>query len=162
MEIKKTPAPQVEETEIISDPSRRRFFQLAGGIAGAGLLFAAASCRRTPASDTFLGEGDVALLNYLYILKQVTSDFYTQAVATPYFGISKSENDLQADWRDQEIAHREYFKRLLGKDAVKAIKTQLSAVTFADRKSFLTHSGILEDLSSGAYTGAARLFKNKD
>lgn len=150
------------ETQTVLDPSRRRFFQLAGGIAGAGLLFAAASCRRTPSSTTFLGEGDVALLNYLYIMKQVTTAFYSQAVSTPYFDISKSENELQIDLRDQEMAHREFFKALLGTNAVKVIATQLSAVTFADKANFLKHAAILEDLSSGAYIGTARVFKNND
>jgi len=39
---------QVEEVDKVYDVSRRRFFQLAGGIAGAGVLLAA--CRRTPPS----------------------------------------------------------------------------------------------------------------
>lgn len=153
---------QVAENGLAFNTSRRRFFQLAGGLAGAGLLLSAASCRRTPSSTTFLGEGDVALLNYLYVLKQVTAGFYTQAVATPYFGISKVENELQIDLRDQEIAHREFIKGLLGKNAIKAVTLQLSAVTFADKKNFLTHAITLEDLSAGAYIGTAKLFKSKE
>ncbi len=161
MEINNTPAhTQVEETGATYDTSRRRFFQLAGGIAGAGLLFSA--CRRTPASSTYIGEGNYALLNYLYILKQVTVAFYTQAVATPYYGISLVETELQVDLRDQEVAHREYFKKLLGKNAVKNITPQLSAVTFADKKSFLTHATTLEDLSVAAYNGVIRVYTNND
>jgi hypothetical protein len=163
MEINKTPAGlPVESTEIVSDPSRRRFFQLAGGIAGAGLLLSAASCRRTPASDTYIGAGDAALLNYLYILKQVTVAFYAQAVATPYYDITLEETALQVDLRDQEIVHREFFKSLLGKNAVKEITTQLSAVTFADKKNFLTHASGLEDLSVAAYAGVIRVLTNND
>jgi len=153
---------QVEETEKVFNTSRRRFFQLAGGIAGAGLLLSAASCRRTPASDTYIGEGDAALLNYLYILKQVTSAFYGQAVSTYYTGITKEESVLQIDLRDQELVHREFFKRLAGANAVKEITPQLSAVTFADKKSFLTHACTLEDLSVSAYAGVIRLLKNTD
>jgi hypothetical protein len=161
MKIDNSPAnTQVEETEMVFDSSRRRFFQLAGGIAGAGLLFAA--CRRTPASATYVGEGDTGLLNYLYILKQVTVAFYTQAVATPYYGISAIETELQVDLRDQEVTHREFFKLLLGKDAVKIITPQLSAVTFADKKSFLTHASTLEDLSVAAYNGVIRVLTNKE
>jgi hypothetical protein len=163
MKINNTPENvQVEETEMVFDSSRRRFFQLAGGIAGAGLLLSAASCRRTPSSTTFLGAGDVALLNYLYIMKQVTAAFYTQAVATPFYGISLVETELQVDLRDQEIAHREFFKKLLAKDAVKEIATQLSAVTFADKKNFLSHATTLEDLSVAAYAGVIRVLTNTD
>lgn len=161
MEINNTPEViTVAENEIEINSSRRRFFQLAGGIAGAGLLFAA--CRRTPSSTTFVGKGDVGLLNYLYILKQVTVAFYTQAVATPYYGISLVETELQVDLRDQEVAHREFFKKLLGPDAVKEIKPQLSAVTFADKKSFLTHATTLEDLSVAAYNGVIRVLTNNE
>ena len=42
MNIEKSPAmQQVEEMDKVSDLSRRRFFQLAGGIAGAGLILSA-------------------------------------------------------------------------------------------------------------------------
>lgn len=148
------------EQEDNFQPSRRRFFQLAGGIAGVGLLVA--SCRRTPASDTYIGEGDVALLNYLYILKQVTSAFYNQAVATNYHDITSSEVTLQIDLRDQEVAHKGFLKTLLGKDAAKDIVPDLSQVTFIDKTSFLTHAGILEDLSVAAYNGAIKVMQNTE
>lgn len=161
MELNNNPMPQTAEENIeMHSTSRRRFLQLAGGIAGIGLV--AASCRRTPPSDTYIGEGDVALLNYLYILKQVTVAFYTQAVATPYFQISASEITLQIDLRDQELAHREFFKKLLGNNAIKDIVTDLSPVTFIERKNFLTNACLLEDLTVAAYTGVARLITNTD
>jgi hypothetical protein len=148
-----------QDNELTFNTSRRQFFQLAGGLAGAGLLIA--SCRRTPPSDTYLGAGDVALLNYLFVLKQVTVAFYTQAVATPYYGITQSELELQMDLRDQEVAHREFLKKLLGADAVKTIVTQLSQVTFADKSSFLTNASTLEDISAAAYPGVIRLLKDQ-
>ncbi len=148
------------DTGKVVNTSRRRFIQLAGGVAGAGLFFA--SCRRTPASDTYVGEGDVALLNYLYILKQVTAAFYTQAVATDYIGISASEVELQINLRDQEIVHREYFKSILGKNAVKTITMDLSAVVFADKADFLKHATELEDLSVAAYNGVIQLLADKE
>jgi hypothetical protein len=161
MKKNNTPAQtQVDETEIAGNPSRRRFFQLAGGIAGAGLLVA--SCRRTPPSTTYVGAGDIGLLNYLYILKQVTVAMYTQAIATPYYGITLSETELQVDLRDQELVHREFLKKLLGRDAVKEITTNLSLITFADKKSFLTHASILEDLSVGAMNGAIKVMSSTD
>lgn len=159
MDMNNTAGHQPEqENEISFNTSRRRFFQLAGGLAGAGLLVA--SCRRTPASDTYLGEGDLALLNYLYILKQLTVAFYTQAVNTTYYGITASEVELQIELRDQEVAHREFLKTILGPNAVKAITPQMSAVTFADKTSFLTHAAILEDLSASAYTGVIKVLKD--
>jgi rubrerythrin len=162
MEIKNAPVNNQEErTAGEYDVSRRRFFQLAGGLAGAGLLLS--SChKRTGPSDTYIGSGDTALLNYLYILEQLEAAFYTQAFATPYYGMSTSELQLLQDVRDQEIAHREFFKRYLVKEAIPAISPNFSAVTFADRTSVLTYAIIFEDMVISAYNGAAHLFTNTD
>src|ERR1700741_2488407 len=112
------------------DLSRRRFFQLAGGLAGVGLLLSSCHTRTGP-SDTYIGSGDVALLNYLYILEQLEAAYYTQAYATPYYGMTTSELQLLLDLRDQEIAHREFFKKLLGTNAIGSISPNFSMVTFA-------------------------------
>jgi hypothetical protein len=157
MEIKNAPVQlQVEEMDKVSDVSRRRFFQLAGGIAGAGLVLSA--CRRTPSSDVYVGAGDIGLLNYLYVIKQVTAAFWAQAVVTPYYGITKSESDLQPDLRDQEVAHREFLKTMLGKQNLGTVVPIMSAVIFADKTSFLNNAIILEDLNTAAYNGAVGLF----
>ena len=71
MEILNKPAgEQVEKEEGGYNVSRRRFFQLAGGVAGAGILLSACH-KRTGPTDIYIGSGDTALLNYLYILQQV-------------------------------------------------------------------------------------------
>jgi hypothetical protein len=161
MEIKNAPvSEQVEEMDKVSDVSRRRFFQLAGGIAGAGLLLSA--CRRAEPTDTFLGSGDVALLNFFYVIQQLEAQFYSQAVATPYYGLTVFESQLLTDVRDQEIAHMEYVKRLLAKNAVSDISANFSAVTFADRASVLHYASVLEDLAISAFNGSAHLYSNKD
>lgn len=145
----------------VYDVSRRRFFQLAGGLAGAGLLLSA--CHKTTSpTDIYLGEGDTALLNYLYVLQQVEATFYIQACTTPYYGQTKSEYLLQIDVRDQEIAHMEFFKSLLGNNAVPNIVTNFSMVTFADRASFLSNAYTLEDLVISGMNGCIHLFNNTD
>ena len=158
MKILNTPAGgQANEMEGGYDVSRRRFFQLAGGIAGAGILFSA--CHKTTGpTDIYIGSGDTALLNYLYILQQVEAAFYTQAVVTNYYGITASELQLLTDVRDQEIAHREFLKSVLGTDAIISINTAFPGVTFADRTSVLTNAAQLEDLVISGFLGAAPLF----
>jgi Ferritin-like domain len=143
------------------DVSRRRFLQLAGGVAGAG-LFLAACHKRTPPSDIYIGEGDTALLNYLYILEQLEANFYIQAAATPYYQISASELGLLTDMRDQEIGHREFLKTLLGQRAIPNIVTNFSTVSFADRTSVLSNGAALEDMIVSGFNGVVHLFKNKD
>jgi hypothetical protein len=138
--------------------SRRRFFQMAGIAAGAGL--AAAACRRTPPSTYFVGSGDVGLLNYLYILKQVQADFYIQANNTPYYGMDESELQLIADLRDHQIAHRDFLQMILSSSAVPSVVINFSPITFAGRSSVLSYSALFEDLSVGAINGAIPLFSN--
>ncbi len=161
MEILNTSANgQVAETEQGYNVSRRRFFQLAGGIAGAGVVLSA--CRRTPPSTTYVGSGDIGLLNMLYIVEQVQAGFYIQAAITPYYGMTSSESLCFIDLRDQAIAHREYFKTLLGTNATKPIVLNLSLSTFADRTSTLANAYAIADLAVGGYNGAARLMTSTD
>jgi hypothetical protein len=160
MNIKNAPVlPQVEEMDKVYDVSRRRFFQLAGGIAGAGLLLSA--CRKKSASTTvYIGSGDTALLNYLYIMEQLEAAFYTQAVATPYYGLTVSESQLLTDVRDQEITHKGFLKSLLSTNAIPPIVLDFSPVTFADRGSVLSTAIVLEDMVVSAYNGVIHLFSN--
>ena len=150
---------QEVETEKGFDLSRRRFFQLAGGITGAGLVLSA--CRTTPPSTTYVGSGDAGLLNMMYIVEQVQAGFYTQAAITPYYGITTSESSCFIDLRDQAIAHSEYLAALLGTNAAKPIVLNLSLAIFADRTSTLANAYGIADLAVGGYNGAARLQQDR-
>jgi hypothetical protein len=158
--LNETAAMQLQEMEKAPNTSRRRFFQLAGGIAGAGLILSA--CKGGKPTDIFVGSGETGLLNYLYILQQLEAAFYTQAVATPYYGMDKSEQVLLTDLRDQEIGHREFFQKKLGADAIRDIVINFSAVTFADRTSVLHHSKVIEDLVVSGMNGVVELFTTTD
>ena len=151
--------PEVKD-EKIADFSRRRFFQFAGGLAGAGILFSA--CHKTPPSTFFVGSGDVGLLNYLYILKQVQSNFYIQANNTPYYGMDQNELELIADLRDHQLAHRDLLQAILSSSAIPKIVTNFPTVTFASRSSVLSYSILFEDLAVGAINGALPLFSNTE
>ena len=141
------------------DVSRRRFFQLAGGVAGAGIFLA--SCKGSKPTDTYIGTEDFALLNFLYILQQLEAAFYTQAVATPELSITKDELLLLTDVRDQEIAHAGFLKTLLGKNAIPAIAPNFSSVTFVDRTSVYTFAAMLEDLCVSGIISACTYFENQ-
>jgi len=153
------PGPQTEEKDIVHSESRRRFFKLAGGIAGAGVLLSACHPTSGP-TDIYLGTGDQALLNFLYIIQQVEAAFYTQAVATPYYNITHLEYLALQDVRDQEITHREFLKTLLAEKAVTKISPDFSSVTFADRTSLMNSAAAIEDLAVSALNGSLHLFAN--
>jgi len=151
---------RVESSGKVFDPSRRRFFQLAGGIAGTGIILSACH-QRTGPTDLYVGSGDTALLNFLYILQQMEADFYTKAVTGQYLNIGNLEYLALIDVRDQEIGHKEFFQTLLGKDAIPAVVTNFSSVNFADRSSVLQNAAILEDIVLAGFNGAAHLFTNQ-
>ncbi len=107
-----------------------------------------------------LGKGDFGVLNYAYALEQLEAAFYTQAVSTPYSGMSSAERAILSDIRDHEIAHRELFKTALGKKAIPGLQVNFTAIDFGSRDSVLTTARTFEDLGVAAYNGAGQLLKN--
>lgn len=181
--LKKTteiPLAESSGKRLISGVSRRKFINYAGLSAGAMLV--ASSCskelRKNPQGDTHLnsegggkdggkrnvnlGEGDIGILNYAYALEQLEAAFYIQAVATPYSGMSSDERIFLTDIRDHEIAHREFFKAVLGDDRIGGLILDFSTINFGSRASVLGTARAFEDLGVSAYNGAGYLLKNAD
>jgi len=144
--------------------SRRRFFGLAGGIAGAGLVLGAAGCKNNDDENGInLGSGDVGILNYAYALEQLEAAFYVQVIKTPYNNISAYELSLLTDIRDHEIAHREFFKAAIGSsNAIPGLEVNFTSINFADRTSVLGTAKAFEDLGVSAYNGAGKLIASAD
>ncbi len=143
--------------------SRRRFFGLAGAVAGAGLILGAAGCKKDDDDDMDginLGSGDIGILNYAYALEQLEAAFYVKVVSAPYVGASQTELNYLADIRDHEVAHREFFKNALGSNAIPALSVDFSSIDFTNRTSVLNTAKAFEDLGVSAYNGAGKLFSN--
>lgn len=109
-----------------------------------------------------LGSGDIGVLNYAYALEQLEAAFYTQAVKTPFDGITAAEKRALTDIRDHEIAHRDFLKKALGKKAIPGLEVDFSAIDFASRESVLGTADVFENLGVAAYNGAGQLIKNVD
>jgi hypothetical protein len=109
-----------------------------------------------------LGSGDVGILNYAYALEQLEAAFYVQVAATPYSGITATENAYLTDIRDHEVAHREFFKAALGTSAIQALEVNFTTINFADRTSVLNTAKAFEDLGVTAYNGAGKLIVSAD
>lgn len=157
-----------QQPEQRSNYSRRKFLMVSGLVAGSGLLLDACKKENDPTpidpnDDTVnLGSGDVGILNYAYALEQLEAAFYTQVALTPYANISARELALLSDIRDHEIAHREFFKKALGADAIPGLEVDFSSVDFNDRTSVLTTAKAFEDLGVSAYNGAGKLITTPD
>ncbi len=147
---------------IMRNIPRRNFLKVAGLSTAALAAFAMASCKKENSAPSMgskglsFGTGDVAILNFAYTLEQIESNFYTQAMATPYMGMSAEEKMYLGDITKHEVLHREFFKNALGKAALPALTLDFSSIDFSSRASVLGHAMAFEDLGIQAYNGAGQ------
>jgi len=165
-------------TESACTNSRRSFIKLSSAAALTAFAFGALNPDLLSAKTAFLGlpidddnnkirsvdlgKGDFGVLNYAYALEQLESAFYTQVIATPYSAMTSEERAILTDIRDNEIAHREFFKAALGKKAIPALQVNFTTIDFNSRDSVLNTARTFEDTGTSAYNGAGQLLKNPE
>jgi len=149
--------------------SRRRFLTLT---ASAGLLVTGLdSCNKIRdylpvpggggnSKAVNLGSGDTGILNYAYALEQLEAAFYTKLVMEAYSGMNSMEMSRLTDIRQHEVAHREFFKKALAKDAIIDLDFDFSSIDFTKRDSVLATAKAFEDLGVSAYNGAGSLISD--
>ena len=148
------------------DLKRREFLKYAGAGLGSVALLSTFGCDKDDdrgpdmgGNEFYFGSGDIAILNYAYALEQLEAAFYIEVVNNPYSGITALEKSYFTDIRDHEIAHREFFKKALGNNAIASLEFNLSAIKFSDRSNVLATAKTFEDLGVSAYNGAGWLIK---
>ena len=109
-----------------------------------------------------LGDGDIGVLNYAYALEQLEAAFYTQVLKTPFGNMQVNDQRILTQIRDHEIAHRDFLKKALGRNAIPALEVDFSAVDFSSRASVLGTAEVFENLGVAAYNGAGQLISNTD
>ena len=162
------------EINIEKLSSRRTFLKFSSAAALTAVAFGALNPESLSAKTAFLGlpidddksgavdlgKGDFGVLNYAYALEQLESAFYTQVLSTEYSGMNSTERAILTDIRDNEIAHREFFKAALGKKAIPALQVNFTSINFNSRDSVLNTAKTFEDTGTSAYNGAGQLLKN--
>ena len=146
--------------------ARRAFLRRAGtGVAAAGLL-AAAACHKDhkviPDNGLDIGAGDIGLFNLAYVVEQVQAAFFQQVVATPYINIPSLELSAYTYMRDHDTLHREFFKSVLGSNALPVLTMNFSSIDFTDRTSVLITAKNFKNASVKAYDGSAYLIQSPD
>ncbi len=164
--------------------SRRHFLKL-GGLAVVGSSLMLYSCEPDGISEELLvkdasakgvdnkkvfnlGTGDLAILNYAYILEQLEAAFYAKVVAGGYYaGANAEERQIFEDLYAHERIHRDFLKIALDSIAVPGkvapeLEFDFSSVNFDSRDNVLQVAQILEDTGVAAYNGAGNLLENPE
>jgi ferritin-like protein len=141
--------------------SRRHVLKWSG--VGAGIMVAGALLPNfgiSAALGAELGDGDVGVLNYAYALEQLEAAFYTQVIETPFSNMQENDQVVLTSIRDHEIAHRDFLKKALGRNAIGALEVDFSGIDFSSRRSVLGTADVFENLGVAAYNGAGQLIRN--
>lgn len=141
--------------------NRRKFLSALGmSAAGAALL---TSCghndwydqfRKNDKAATLDFKDDFGVLNYAYALEQLEAAFYIQVAANPPSAFTAVQKAYFNDVQYHEIAHREFFKKALGANAIGNLEVDFSSINFSDAGSVLAAAKAFEDLGVAAYNGA--------
>ncbi len=151
------------EVTATAGVSRRHFLNYAG-FAGAAMLLAS-SCKKDDDDNVEpveegtvdLGSGDDGLLNYAYALEQLEAAFYVKVCTAFYGNITDIEKARLFDIRAHELAHREWFRNMLGTRRIQDLEFDFGSVNFTDRTSVLVAAKEMEDIGVAAYNGAGKL-----
>lgn len=168
---------EIQTGETAANGGRRSFLKLSSaavvGMLAAGLdlsdLSLGEAMAQAPGGPSVgaggavdLGSGDIGVLNYAYALEQLEAAFYTQVVRTPYRGMNSAERHILGDIRDHEVAHRNFFRAALGRNAIPGLSVDFSKVDFGSRTSVLTTAKTFEDLGVSAYNGGGEYIKKPE
>lgn len=148
-----------DPTDILDARLARRSFLQYAGAGAATVALLAAGCKKDRTPDMSFGatldfKDDFGVLNYAYALEQLEAAFYMKVASNPPSGFSSAQVNYFKDVQFHEIAHREFFKKVLGTAAIGSLDVDFSSINFNDASSVLTAAKTFEDLGVAAYNGA--------
>ncbi|MGA0555305.1 ferritin-like domain-containing protein [Larkinella sp. VNQ87] len=154
----------------------RRMFLRSLGLASASALAILSSCSReelTPPKDGIgrsgarvgasvlpdgtidLGEGDIAISNLAYTLDQLEVAFYSTAYEKSV-GWAEADRKVLRELRDHELVHREFFKALLGPNAIPELEFVFNGIDFNNRNAVFDAAQKFETVGVGAFNGSSK------
>lgn len=146
---------------------RRTFLRVAGASAASAALVLAGCGKDTPEPTALpdpnlivLQSGDVGLLNYCFLLKQLETALYQIVVGTYPADFSPEDRALFADLRDHELIHRQTLLALLSTNYLPGLAFDFSSFALSTRAGVLAAAQRIEDLGTALLAGALPLFAN--
>ena len=151
--------------ERLYKPIQRKKFLRSVALAGGSLMLGLTACRKDgqPGSGTTdVGAADIGILNFIYVLEQISAAFYIKVNAAFYKNAPLSEMQVLFDIMHHEKAHRDFFKASLGSNAIGDLQFDFSSVDFTSRDSVLKTAKVLEDIGVEAYNGLGPFVQSTD
>ncbi|WP_113662901.1 ferritin-like domain-containing protein [Pedobacter nanyangensis] len=148
-----------KETDILDARLQRRAFLQYTGAGAAVVALVAAGCKKDRSPSMSFGttldfKDDFGVLNYAYALEQLEAAFYIKVASNPPASFTAAQKNYFQDVQFHEIAHREFFKKVLGTAAIGSLEVDFSSINFTDGASVLAAAKTFEDLGVAAYNGA--------
>jgi hypothetical protein len=158
----------------------RRMFLRSVGLASATTLALLASCSQDklaapnktlsrsgarvgssilPDGSIDLGAGDIGISNLAYTLDQLEVAFYMTAIEKTS-GLSELDRKVLVELHDHEVVHREFFKALLGDNAIPMLDFDFSGVNFSRRNDVFDAAQQFESVGVAAFNGTGPLIQD--
>lgn len=150
--------------------SRNSFLKIGIGILGlASLSRILNSCKSDPiiggsgytSNGYGFGSGDIALLNYLYVIEQVQAAFYLKWVNA----LKTSNPSLfylghLGDIALHQATHCAFFNNALGTNAIPILNLDFSGIDFTNASQLLILGQKFQETELGAYLGISSSFQS--
>ena len=148
---------------------RRRTFLRVAGASAASAALVLAGCGKTPPAPAVvvdpnlitLQTGDVGLLNYCFLLKQLETALYKLVLDAYPADFSPDDRALFADLHDHELIHRQTLLATLTTNFLPVLPFNFSSFTLTTRAGVLAAAQKVEDLGTALLAGASPLFVNE-
>lgn len=163
--LEDNPKTSPRETDILDARLQRRAFLQYAGAGAAVVALVAAGCKKDRPIHTNFGvtldfKDDAGVLNYAYALEQLEAAFYIKVASAPPSGFTQAQKNYFQDVQFHEIAHREFFKKVLGTGSIGSLEVDFSSIDFTSATSVLGAAKTFEDLGVAAYNGAGVRLKD--
>lgn len=157
--LKENHETSTKEIDILDARLQRRAFLQYAGAGAAVVALVAAGCKKDRSPSMSFGatldfKDDFGVLNYAYALEQLEAAFYIKVASNPPSSFTTAQKNYFQDVQFHEIAHREFFKKVLGTAAIGSLEVDFSSINFSDGASVLAAAKTFEDLGVAAYNGA--------
>jgi hypothetical protein len=114
-----------------------------------------------PDGTVDLGSGDIGISNLAYTLDQLETAYYMTALEKGS-GLSEKDRKVLAELHDHEVAHREFFRALLGPNAIPMLEFDFSGINFGERNAVFDAAQQFENVGVAAFNGTGPLIQDTE